>query len=254
MGNGMDKILPGLYVGNIRDGCDKEQIKNNNITHILSVHEDAKPGLMENVKYLCIKAGDNASQDLKQYFIEAIDFIHSARVNNGNVLVHCLAGVSRSATLAISYVMVVTSLPWYDSMNAARAARERINPNFGFQRQLQNFEFTNIKTVREDLFLKYGPYDNSEDIALCKSLLEKYQSKQEEFSQNSNNQQQISAGTIKTYPLAFNSYNLDKEKVKNTLKVYKKKNRVVEQSEVKETDDKKEAKNEKEIIMDKIFS
>jgi len=42
----------------------------------------------KNIKYKCFKASDHASQDIKQFFEEAIDFIHEARLNNGNVLVH----------------------------------------------------------------------------------------------------------------------------------------------------------------------
>jgi atypical dual specificity phosphatase len=44
MGAGMDKILPGLYVGSIKDSKDAEQLSKNNITHIVSIHEDAKNG------------------------------------------------------------------------------------------------------------------------------------------------------------------------------------------------------------------
>lgn len=43
----MNKILPGLYLGSIRDSKDLEQIKQNNITHILSIHEEPKPGAIE---------------------------------------------------------------------------------------------------------------------------------------------------------------------------------------------------------------
>lgn len=43
----MDKILPGLYVGSIRDSKDMEQIKKHKITHILSIYEDAKEGNLE---------------------------------------------------------------------------------------------------------------------------------------------------------------------------------------------------------------
>lgn len=44
MGAGMDKILPGLFVGSIRDSKDMEQIRKHGITHILSIHEDAREG------------------------------------------------------------------------------------------------------------------------------------------------------------------------------------------------------------------
>ena len=62
-----------------------------------------------------------------------------------------LAGVSRSATIIIAYLMTVTDLPWTEAMNAVRGARKQSNPNFGFQRQLQNYEHTRVKTV--SLFL-----------------------------------------------------------------------------------------------------
>lgn len=52
-------------------------------------------------------ASDNSAQEIKKFFAESIDFIHDARLNNGNVLVHCLAGISRSTTLVIAYIMTV---------------------------------------------------------------------------------------------------------------------------------------------------
>lgn len=38
----MFQILPGLYVGNFRDAKNVEQLTENNITHILSIHDNAK--------------------------------------------------------------------------------------------------------------------------------------------------------------------------------------------------------------------
>ena len=36
---------------------------------------------------------------------EAVEFIDQALTNNGKVLVHCIAGVSRSASCVIAYLM-----------------------------------------------------------------------------------------------------------------------------------------------------
>ena len=58
-----------------------------------------------------------------------------------------MAGISRSATIVIAYIMTVTDLSWYSSMNAVRGARLCVNPNLGFQRQLQNYENTFLKEV-----------------------------------------------------------------------------------------------------------
>uniref|UniRef100_A0A8D0BH41 Dual specificity protein phosphatase 22 n=1 Tax=Salvator merianae TaxID=96440 RepID=A0A8D0BH41_SALMN len=39
------QIVGGLYLGNIRDAEDRENLAKNGITHILSVHNNAKPVL-----------------------------------------------------------------------------------------------------------------------------------------------------------------------------------------------------------------
>lgn len=105
--------------------------------------------------------------------------------------------------------------------------------------------------MRENLFEKYGQFNHSKDLELCKSLLEKYRKSQQELEQNSNNQQQINK-TLKTYPLAFNSYNLDKAKVKDNVKKFKEMRRTGLNTDEEKKDEKK-IQEEKEKIMKKIF-
>ena len=38
---GVFQVIPGVYVGNIRDSKDKKQLEANHITHILSIHTNA---------------------------------------------------------------------------------------------------------------------------------------------------------------------------------------------------------------------
>ncbi|XP_069880835.1 dual specificity protein phosphatase 22 isoform X4 [Dipodomys merriami] len=87
MGNGMNKILPGLYIGNFKDARDMEQLSKNKVTHILSVHDSARP-MLEGVKYLCIPAADSPSQNLTRHFKESIKFIHECRLQGEGCLVH----------------------------------------------------------------------------------------------------------------------------------------------------------------------
>lgn len=63
MGAGMDKILPGLFVGSIRDSKDMEQIRKHGITHILSIHEDAREGTFK----------------VNQVFISKISFLNYSK-------------------------------------------------------------------------------------------------------------------------------------------------------------------------------
>ncbi|XP_061776239.1 dual specificity protein phosphatase 22-B isoform X3 [Nerophis ophidion] len=123
MGNGINKVLPDLYLGNFRDARDREQLARNNITHILSIHDTAAPILQE-MTYLCISAADLPTQNL-------------------------LAGVSRSVTLVVAYIMMVTTLGWKEALAAVRVVRPSAGPNLGFERQLQEFEATQVDEFRD---------------------------------------------------------------------------------------------------------
>ncbi|KAI2540644.1 DUSP22 isoform 14, partial [Pan troglodytes] len=73
--------------------------------------------MLEGVKYLCIPAADSPSQNLTRHFKESIKFIHECRLRGESCLVHCLAGVSRSVTLVIAYIMTVTDFGWEDALH-----------------------------------------------------------------------------------------------------------------------------------------
>ncbi|CAH1779548.1 unnamed protein product [Owenia fusiformis] len=171
MGNSMDKILPGLYVGNIRDAQNKQKLDDHGITHVLAIHDTARK-IHEDKTYLLIEASDNARQELSQFFRQAIDFIHQARLDGGTVLVHCLAGVSRSVTVTVAYIMTSTDLGWRDALNAVRGARRCANPNYGFQKQLTEFESVTLDKERGRFNQKFpnNPFYES-DIKKCRQLL-----------------------------------------------------------------------------------
>lgn len=101
--------------------------------------------------YLCIMAADTPDQNLSQYFSVCNDFIHAARIRDGVVLIHCLAGMSRSVTVAVAYIMSVTNLSWKEALKVVRAGRAVANPNLGFQTQLQEFETNKLAEERKRL-------------------------------------------------------------------------------------------------------
>ncbi|CAL8309227.1 unnamed protein product [Lota lota] len=153
MGNGINKILPGLYLGNLKDSQDRDLLAQFNITHILSIHDTANP-VLEDMTYRCISAADHSKQNLMQYFKDSIVFIHESRLQGGGCLVHCVAGVSRSVTLVVAYLMTVTGLGWVDCLAAVRAARPCAGPNLGFLRQLEeyeNLELAQVSPIRQVL-------------------------------------------------------------------------------------------------------
>lgn len=136
------KILPHLFLGNASTSEDSEALSRHSIEYILNVTADL-PNVFEDsgsIKYMKIPIADHWKENLASFFPKAIEFIDEARGNEKGVLVHCLAGVSRSVTITVAYLMYKLSLNLNDAFNMVRARKSNIAPNFHFMQQLHNFE------------------------------------------------------------------------------------------------------------------
>lgn len=56
------------------------------------------------------------------------------------MLVHCLAGVSRSVTITLAYLMFAKNYSLNDAFTCVRARKPDVSPNFHFMEQLHTFE------------------------------------------------------------------------------------------------------------------
>ncbi|XP_027630129.1 dual specificity protein phosphatase 6 isoform X2 [Tupaia chinensis] len=65
-----------------------------------------------------------------------------ARGKNCGVLVHCLAGISRSVTVTVAYLMQKLNLSMNDAYDIVKMKKSNISPNFNFMGQLLDFERT----------------------------------------------------------------------------------------------------------------
>ncbi|KAA0708206.1 Dual specificity protein phosphatase 10 [Triplophysa tibetana] len=135
-------VLPFLFLGNERDAQDREQMQRLNIGYILNVtthlplyHFDL--GLFN---YKRLPATDSNKQNLRQYFEEAFEYIEEAHQAGQGLLIHCQAGVSRSATIVIAYLMKHTWMTMTDAYKFVKSRRPIISPNLNFMGQLLEFE------------------------------------------------------------------------------------------------------------------
>jgi len=92
------------------------------------------------LKYKRLAASDNASQNLAQYFLEAFQFIEEALRQKSAVLIHCQAGISRSSTILIAFIMFRSRLSMLQAYKFVKSKRTIISPNLNFMGQLLEFE------------------------------------------------------------------------------------------------------------------
>ncbi|XP_048841894.1 dual specificity protein phosphatase 10 [Brienomyrus brachyistius] len=135
-------ILPFLYLGNEHDAQDLELMQRLNVGFVLNVTTHLplyhyEQGLFN---YKRLPATDSNKQNLRQYFEEAFEFIEEAQQAGRGVLIHCQAGVSRSATIVIAYLMKHTWMTMTDAYKFVKTRRPIISPNLNFMGQLLEFE------------------------------------------------------------------------------------------------------------------
>ena len=83
---------------------------------------------------------DSETQDIKQYFDQSGKFIDDAIKNGGRVMVHCHAGISRSSSIILAYLIKYKNMSFDEALATAQKKREKINPNPGFVKQLKEYE------------------------------------------------------------------------------------------------------------------
>ncbi|XP_052810225.1 uncharacterized protein LOC128238388 [Mya arenaria] len=146
---GPTRILPFLYLGSQQDALSKDITQVNEITYVLNVSSNGlKPDHIPDGHFLRIPVNDNYSAKLNPHFEQAFQFLDKVREANGCCLVHCLAGISRSPTLAIAYIMKHLNMSSDDAYRYVKDKRPTISPNFNFLGQLYEFE-KHLKRERE---------------------------------------------------------------------------------------------------------
>ncbi|XP_077597236.1 uncharacterized protein LOC144212917 [Stigmatopora nigra] len=134
-------ILPFLFLGNERDAQDLDLLFRLNIGFVVNVTTHLPLyHLKSGLHYKRLPATDNSRQNLRQYFEEVFEFIEEAYQSDQGVLVHCQAGVSRSATIVIAYLMKHTLMTMTDAYKYVRSRRPVVSPNLNFMGQLLEFE------------------------------------------------------------------------------------------------------------------
>ena len=209
-------ILNKLYLGDATHAEDIKVMKHLQITHIVNCcpqsqkckFENGQDGL--NIKYLNIDILDDEDVQIGIYFNTVVKFISNTlimkngkSINNTNnkydkntdndnnssssvVFVHCVAGISRSSSMIIAFLMFKNKWTFDESFKYVSNKRPMISPNKGFitylkqweNKLVNNYRYNKINTQNIDTCTSKELYD-----ALSKIEEEKSQTN----SKNSNN-------------------------------------------------------------------
>ncbi|KAH6899126.1 protein-tyrosine phosphatase-like protein [Coprinopsis sp. MPI-PUGE-AT-0042] len=134
----MDEILPGLWLGSLASALDTETLKARNIRSALSAMR-GRITFKETFVRLQILLDDTEDADILMHFLPAIQFIRAELEKGRGVLVHCHAGVSRSASIVTAFLMYTQDLTPQEALKLVRKARPMVEPNAGFLQQLVLF-------------------------------------------------------------------------------------------------------------------
>ncbi len=144
----VSNIIPHIYITNWPSSNNLETLKSYNIKAVINVTPEQKPAdtLMymktNHIDYLQIPILDTPNENILQYFNQTYDFINKHVRKKENVLIHCMAGVSRSVTITANYMArdFISKFSPEETLdfiiNVIRQSRPIVNPNGGFKQQL----------------------------------------------------------------------------------------------------------------------
>lgn len=132
--------MEGLFLGSVGAAYTNSALKARKITHILTVCDCLPPKFPSEFTYKVIEIVDEPSVRISAHFKDTGEFIHEAIKNGGVVLVHCFAGVSRSASVVIAYLMRYHGMSYMQAFTHVKTRRPWICPNYGFVNQLKRYD------------------------------------------------------------------------------------------------------------------
>ncbi|VDM57157.1 unnamed protein product [Angiostrongylus costaricensis] len=138
--HGLDRLEVGRKSGSQDVASELAILKAEGITHIVNCATGVMNYYPTKFTYYNLEVLDLPSTDIMAKFHEVCRFMVNCVGGGGKVLVHCNAGISRSATFVIAYLMIHHSMSLQCALETVRRIRPKVRPNCGFMKQLQCFE------------------------------------------------------------------------------------------------------------------
>ena len=133
----MYEIIDRLYLSNYAFAKNND-ICELGITHIINLSQIPNKHLVESLE---ININDIEDENISKYFRKTSVFIYNALENpNNKVLVYCLAGISRSPTIIIAFLIKKKHMSFNEADTLVRNKKPNVQPNPGFYDQLSKIK------------------------------------------------------------------------------------------------------------------
>ncbi|KAG5642630.1 hypothetical protein DXG03_002468 [Asterophora parasitica] len=142
-GRAASLIVPRVYLSDAITAGDHDTLTRLGITHVISVldYSPTIPILIPSENKLHIRLPDEFRADILSHLPETTKFITSVLADNetNKVLVHCMMGISRSATVVCAYLVASSGMSAKEALEHTQARRGIVCPNVGFRKQLDTY-------------------------------------------------------------------------------------------------------------------
>jgi len=98
-------VFPGIYISGYSPTTNIELLKSLNIKKIITALPYSNPPFPELFNYIHIPLYDDKSENIQKYFSKVNEVLESSVLAGENVIVHCMAGRSRSVTLVMAFLI-----------------------------------------------------------------------------------------------------------------------------------------------------
>eukprot|EP00438_Fugacium_kawagutii_P026777 Skav207127 [mRNA] locus=scaffold554:12286:13392:+ [translate_table: standard] len=134
-------VYPGLFIGDVKSAKHYAALKSHGITHIAVIARSLEAQFPGSFEYLTIDLLDDGTDDLLVHLPKIFSFIDDAlKQEHGKVLVHCFAGMSRSVSTVLAYLMRMWHVPFPLALGMFKETYHSAAPAANFCEQLRVFQ------------------------------------------------------------------------------------------------------------------
>jgi len=138
-----DEIIPNLFLGGVAAARQTQRLADQGLCAVvccLREPEFPSSDFHNSFEYYRIDVEDMGREPIELFWPEATDFIHCWLQQGKPVLVHCRAGVSRSGSTVLAYLVAKRDYSLHNAFRLVRSRRPVVTPNLGFMEKLIDFE------------------------------------------------------------------------------------------------------------------